>query len=113
VNTEIETMKITIQSIHFSADDKLTRLITKKLDRLRSFHDRIVDVEVFLKLEGESAHIKDKTVQIKVKIPQNTLISKETSKTFEESLDLAIDSLKTQLRRHKDRVTTHKPLNRK
>lgn len=97
-------MNITIQSIHFHADEKLTALIHKKVSKLEAYFDRILDIEVHLKLDNEGAHIKDKTVQIKVNIPRGTLISKETTKTFEDSLDNAIGSLKIQLKKHKDKL---------
>lgn len=99
-------MHINIQSIHFHADDKLVNLIHKKLSKLESYFSRITDIEVHLKLDGEGSHIKDKMVQIKLNLPKGTVISKETTKTFEESLDLAIGSLKTQLKKYKDKMNS-------
>jgi putative sigma-54 modulation protein len=96
-------MNITIQSIHFHADKKLSDQISRKVSKLGAYFDRITDAEVFLKLEN-GAHIKDKTVQIKLNLPKVTLVSKETTKHFEESLDLAMDSLKAQLKKHKEKL---------
>jgi len=97
-------MNINIQSIQFRADSRLTELINRKVKKLSHFYDRIIDAEVFLRLDNQSAHIKDKTVQIKLNLPGQTLMAREKSKRFEESLDMAVDSLKKQIDRYKKRV---------
>ena len=45
-------MNISIQTVHFDADEKLLDLVQKKLEKLATFHDRITRVEVFLKLDN-------------------------------------------------------------
>jgi putative sigma-54 modulation protein len=45
-------MKITVQSIHFNADQKLLEFIQKKVDKLDQFFDQIISGEVYLKLEN-------------------------------------------------------------
>ena len=93
-------MKIHTQAIHFSADKKLVSFTEKKLDKLNLFFDKIIAADVILKLEN-SGQIKDKIVEIKLKIPGTILFVKESSKTFEESVDNAISSLKKQLVKYK------------
>ena len=44
-------MKLQVHSIHFDADDKLIGFIQKKVDKLGTFYDRLVDGEVFLRLK--------------------------------------------------------------
>lgn len=100
-------MDVRIQSIHFQADEKLTETIHRKVNKLNSYFDRITSAEVFLKLDHEGAHIKDKVVQIKLNLPKGTLISKETSKTFENALDGAVNSLKGQVVRHKEKLRSN------
>lgn len=98
-------MKINIQSLHFSTDRKLISFIEKKVRKLEQFFDRIISAEVHLKLEN-SGQIKDKIVEINLKIPGTVLFVKETSKTFEEAVDKAISSLKRQLLKSKMRKRT-------
>jgi len=43
-------MKLQVHSIHFDADIKLIDFIQKKLNKLETFYDRLVDGEVFLHL---------------------------------------------------------------
>ena len=42
-------MKLQMHSIHFDADVKLLDFIQKKVDKLETFYDRIIDGEVFLR----------------------------------------------------------------
>ncbi|MEZ4828558.1 MAG: ribosome-associated translation inhibitor RaiA [Bacteroidia bacterium] len=96
-------MKITIQSIHFDAADRLKDYIQKKCDKLDQFFDRIIDGEVTLKLQNE---IKggNKFAEVKVNVPGDTLLATESGQTFEEAIDLCTDKIKEQLRRYKGKA---------
>ena len=95
-------MKIHTQAVHFSADQKLVSFIEKKVTKLDQIFDKIITIDVILKLEN-SGQVKDKIAELKLKIPGTILFAKESSKTFEESVDNAIGALKKQLVRHKVR----------
>lgn len=99
-------MKIHTQAVHFSADQKLLDFIEKKMSKLDQFFDRIVDARVVLKLEN-SGQVKDKIVEVSLNIPGTVLHVKEINKTFEASIDSAIDSLKKQLVKYKLRKRTN------
>lgn len=99
-------MNTQIQSIHFKADKKLIDFIERKLSKLETFHDAIIDAQVFLKLENTNVK-ENKTVEIKINIRQTSFIQTETSISYEAATDLAVDSLKTQIKRHKGKVETH------
>jgi putative sigma-54 modulation protein len=96
-------MNVNIQTVHFDADEKLLNFVTKKLDKLNTFHDRIVKVDVFLKLDNVVHHIKDKIVEIKVHVPRHDFFVKSTTKTFEESFEEAFDSIVNQIKRQKQK----------
>ncbi len=98
-------MNTQIQSIHFKADQKLKSFIEKKLEKLETFYDGILDAQVFLKVENTS--VKDnKQVEIILNAKQNSFIQKETSQSFEAATDIAIESLKTQLKRYKGKLVS-------
>lgn len=97
-------MTLNIQTIRFDADSKLTDHIRKKVDKLSTYHDRIVKVEVFLKLDNVVHQIKDKVAEIKVRIPKNEIFVKSSSKSFQESFDTAFDSICTQIKRRKEKI---------
>lgn len=96
-------MKINLTAVHFDADQKLIDYIEKKSSKLSLFFDRITDAQVFLKLEN-SGQVRDKIVEIKLMVPGDTLVATETSKTFEAATDAAVDNMKRQLNKHKERV---------
>ncbi len=96
-------MNVNIQTVHFDADTKLVSYIEKKLSKLAQFHDRITKVDVYLKLDNIVHTIKDKVAEIKVHIPRHEFFVKQSSKSFEESFDTALDSVITQIKRKKDR----------
>jgi len=97
-------MNVNIQSLHFDADSKLVSYVEKKISKLNQFHDRITKVDVFLKLDNVVHTIKDKVAEIRVHIPRHDFFVKHSSKSFEESFDLALDSVITQLKRKKDKM---------
>lgn len=97
-------MNVQIQSVHFDADAKLLEHVNKKIEKLNTFHDRIVDVEVFLKLDNVVHNIKDKIAEIKVNIPKHSFFVKNQTKSFEESFDMAFDSMVNQIKRQKEKM---------
>jgi putative sigma-54 modulation protein len=95
-------MKLQVHSIHFDADRKLINYIQKKLDKLETFYDRMVDGEVFLRLNNEG--VENKTVEIKVRVPGNQLFAAEKARSFEAATGLAADALRMQLTKLKTKV---------
>lgn len=96
-------MDVQIQTVHFDADQKLISHINKKVEKLKTFSDNITNVEIFLKLENISQKVKDKIAEIKVSIPKASLFAKHESKSFEESFDLALDSMVAQIKKNKEK----------
>ena|SRR5436190_5858688 len=96
-------MNVNIQSVRFESDTKLINYINRKLKKINTFHDRIIKIDVFLKLDNVVHNIKDKIVEIRVHVPRNNFFVKVTSKSFEESFDEAFNSLITQVKRKKEK----------
>ena len=96
-------MNVNIQTVHFDADGKLKNHVYSKLKKLNTFHDRIIKVDVFLKLDNVVHNIKDKIAEIKVHVPRKRFFVKASSKSFEESFDCALESLVTQIKRKKEK----------
>lgn len=95
-------MKVFTQSVNFNADKDLIMYAEKKASQLVKFHDKIVDAEVFLKVQNTSDK-ENKIIEIKINIPGDELMVKREAKTFEEGINLAVDSLKRQLKRSKEK----------
>lgn len=97
-------MNVKIHSIHFDTDEKLESFIHKKLKKVDSIITHIVDAQVTLKLDHNNGAIKDKIAEIKIRIPGKTLFAEERSRLFEESVELATDSIVRQVKKHKDKT---------
>lgn len=95
-----------MHSIRFDADQKLISFIQKKADKLDRFFDRIIDGEVFMRLDKDN-NMENKIIEIKLNIPKYQLFAKERAKTFEEASGLAIDALRKQIVKHKDKIISH------
>jgi putative sigma-54 modulation protein len=96
-------MKVFVQSVNFNADKDLIDFIEKKVNGLGKYYDKIVDSEVFLKVQQTSAK-QNKLVEVKMNVPGNELVVKKQCRTFEEGAMLAVDSLKRQLTKKKEKV---------
>jgi putative sigma-54 modulation protein len=95
-------MKITVQSIRFNADKKLLDFIQKKANKLDQYYDHIISGEVYLKLENVEDEA-NKITELKLMLPGSQLFAKEQCKTFEEATDLAVESLRKQIEKHKQK----------
>ena len=99
-------MKIRVQSIHFTADIKLLDFIQRKADKLDQFYDQIIGGDVYLRLE-KTEDEANKIAEIKLAIPGNDLFAKEQCKSFEEATDKAMESLRRQIDKHKEKLRSH------
>jgi len=96
-------MKVIVQSVNFNADKELIDFVEKKVAGLEKYYDKIVDSEVFLKVQ-QSSEKENKFVDIKINIPGNDFVVKKQCKTFEEGTMVAVDSLKRKLTKEKEKV---------
>jgi putative sigma-54 modulation protein len=98
-------MKLQMHSIRFDADQKLIQFVQKKVDKLDTFFDRIIDGEVFMRLDKDD-NMENKIVEIKLNIPKNQLFVKERAKSFEAASDQAVEALRRQIIKHKDKIVS-------
>ncbi len=96
-------MNVNIQTVHFDADARLLEFITKKIEKLNTFHDKITKVDVYLKLDNIVHAIKDKIVEINVHVPKHDFFVKASSKSFEESFDNALEAVINQIKKQKEK----------
>jgi len=96
-------MNVNIETVHFTADAKLIDHVSKKIQKLSTFHDRIIRVDVFLKLDNVAHNIKDKIAEIRIFVPRHNFFVKSCSKSFQESFDGALDSVVNQIKKQKEK----------
>jgi len=94
-------MKITVQSIGLTPHEPLESHIEKKVGKLDTFYDKIQECKVFLKVEN-NADKANKTAEIILAVPGDDIVVKKTSVSFEESLDLCVDTAKKLLIKKKE-----------
>ena len=95
-------MKLQIHSVRFNSDYKLINLIKKKLVKLETFYNRIIDGEVFLRIENDESRI-NKIIEIKLNIPGDQLFAKERARTFEIGADEVTEALRRQIKKFKEK----------
>jgi len=96
-------MKVNVQSVNFNADKSLIEFVEKKLSSLDKYYDKIVDADVFLKVQ-QTSEKENKLFEVKLNVPGNDVVVKKQCKTFEEGAMLVSDSLKRQLTKKKEKI---------
>lgn len=96
-------MNLRVQSVNFTADQKLVNFIEDRLEKLNQYYDRIINGEVFLKVDNN--HTKqNKIAEVKIHIPGHEFVVKKQCKSFEEATDLSAEALRRQLTKHKGKA---------
>lgn len=96
-------VNLKISSVHFDADKKLLDFVQERVDKLGQFYDKIIDGDVILKIDNNSTG-ENKIAEIKLSLPGNEIFAKKQCKSFEEATDSALEALKRQLKKHKEKL---------
>ena len=97
-------MKLYMNAVNFAVDQKLLDFIQIRANKLDTFYDRIQNGEVYLKLDKGEHKRENKMVEIKLNIPGAILFAKEIDTSFEKAADSSIESLRRQIKKHKERL---------
>ncbi|MBN2806971.1 MAG: HPF/RaiA family ribosome-associated protein [Prolixibacteraceae bacterium] len=97
-------MNIKINDVHFTADQKLVEFVNKKVSKLDTYFDGIINAEVIMKvIKPETTNNKE--VELKVSIPsKDYLFAKKQADTFEEATILSIEAVRRQLKKFKEKI---------
>lgn len=101
-------MNTAIESIHFDMDDKLKHLILKKTADFNKLFEATESCKVILEQKNDDKN-KKKVVEISLNVPQSRLFAKHQAQTFELALETAIDQIKQQLKKYKDKKSNIDP----
>lgn len=96
-------MTVKIQSVHFDADKKLLEFVQERINKLNHYYDGIISSDITLKLDKSDVDA-NKVAEIKLHIPGSDLFAKKNCKSFEEAIDTSIEALKTQVKKHKEKI---------
>jgi len=95
-------MEIKVHTVKFEADANLLKFVQEKVDKLEMFSDNIIGSEVFLRIDN-SNNPEDKIAEIKIAVPGTDLFAKKQCKSFEEAIDTAVDALRRQVKKRKQK----------
>lgn len=93
-------MDLKINSVHFTADQKLVDFIQEKVSKLEMMYDGIISSEIYLKID-KNDNSENKIAEVKLLLPGSELFAKKQCKSFEEAADQAVQALKKQVEKHK------------
>jgi putative sigma-54 modulation protein len=96
-------MTINIQSVHFTADKKLIDFVNEKVEKLNTYYDGIINSEVTLRLDKSSTS-DNKISEIKMLGRGHEFFAKKQCASFEEATDMVCEALRSQIKKHKDKV---------
>ncbi|WP_124981857.1 ribosome hibernation-promoting factor, HPF/YfiA family [Nonlabens xiamenensis] len=99
-------MKVNTQAVNFDADVKLINFIQKRMDKLEQFYSKIINADVYLKVQKTSAP-ENKITEIRLFVPGDDMVVKKTCKTFEQCVDECAASLERQLKKRKEKLAAH------
>ena len=95
-------MDFKVNTVNFSADEKLIAYIKEKVKKLEIIFDHIIASEVYLRVDKNESK-ENKIVEIKILLPGNELFAKKQCKSFEEATELVVTALKKQIEKHKNK----------
>lgn len=97
-------MNLRIQAINFDAMTQLEAYINKKVSKLEKFFDKVQTIDVYLKVvKPETA--ANKQAEIKIAAPNSEFFASKTCDTFEEAVDLCVEAIDKQIRKHKEKLS--------
>jgi putative sigma-54 modulation protein len=96
-------MDFKVNTVHFTADQKLVNFIRGKVDKLGMMSNQIIASEVYLRLDKNDEK-ENKIAEVKLLLPGGELFAKKQCKSFEEAADNAVDALKRQIEKYKAKV---------
>jgi len=99
-------MKVSVHAVNFTVDRKLVGYVQERLDKLDKYYDRVVNSDVFFKLDNTSEK-QNKIAEIKVSVPGDEFIVKKQCKSFEEAVELAAHSMERLLMKRKQKIRAH------
>jgi putative sigma-54 modulation protein len=92
-------MNISITARKFKAHDTLKEFVNDEVESLTKYYDGILDVDVILSFQN--TNINEKTAEVIVKVPGQTLTATESTDDFNKAVAAAVQKLSRQLQKLK------------
>ena len=96
-------MNITITARGYKAPDRLKQYVVDKMNRKERLYEGVFDVDVILSYEKMT-----QIAEVKMHAVNKLIIAKEKSDDVFKSIDLVIDNVERQIKRHREKQREHK-----
>lgn len=100
-------MEIIFQYDNVESSKRLEDFATEKLNGLFKKYDFIIRADVFFKKENTSSDETGMICSVRLSIPGPRLFADSSNENFLKSIAESIDDLERQLRKKKEKMTTH------
>ena len=91
-------MNLSITARGFKVPERVKKYIGEKIDRKNRVYEGVLDTEVVLSYEKQV-----QIVDLKIKMYNKVIIVTEKSEDIFKSIDLALDNVARQIKRHKEK----------
>ncbi len=95
-------MKVNITTRNFKTTDAVRTQIKERLEELTKYNDQILFADVVL--HKDKPPKEEKHCELKVKLKDRIITSKESSSDLARAIDLAASKVETQLYRYMDKI---------
>ncbi len=102
-------MEVTVTFRHLDSNDSLKAYAQEKVSRIEKYVNKITEVHVILSLE-KRRHIAEVIVHAS---KTSITATEETEENMYSAIDLVMDKIERQLRKHKGKITNHKDQHRR
>ncbi|WP_068597326.1 ribosome hibernation-promoting factor, HPF/YfiA family [Vaginella massiliensis] len=96
-------MKVKFQAVNFNAKQNLEEYLEQKLSKLDNLTDQIIAADVTMKLENTSEK-DNKLIDVRLEIPGDDILVSKKGQSFEECIDLSMDTLKRLIIKRKEKI---------
>ena len=101
-------MQITIRTHHVDITPALKEYTQKKVEKLEKYFENTQEILIELDVVDTADNNKSQVASGHIKASQATLFAEESSKDMYASIDLLMEKLEIQLRKHKEKLRSHK-----
>lgn len=103
-------MQITIVARHGHLSPINQEKITEKIEPVRKFFDRITSIQVIVDVE----HKEMPSVEVRVMVEgHHEFVALEAAESLFTAVDLVVDKIEGQLRKHKEKLKEHRATSHK
>ncbi|MHA7941733.1 ribosome hibernation-promoting factor, HPF/YfiA family [Formosa sp. 3Alg 14/1] len=100
-------MQIIFEYHDVSASEALEQTAREKLEKLGAKYDMVIRADVFFKTENTTSDDTGKICNIRLSLPGPRLFAEASHDNFADSVSESINDLERQLRKRKEKMSTH------